>query len=56
MATIKSTIELVDKMSSQLSAIEGNINSRDGRDVLVELKTVCDRLKVVGTYYDFKEK
>lgn len=36
--------------------IEGNINSRDGRDVLVELKTVCDRLKVVGTYYDFKEK
>lgn len=36
--------------------IEGNLNSRDGQDVLVELKSVCDRLKVIGTYYDFKNK
>ena len=36
--------------------IEGNANSEDGRDVINELKTVCDRLKLVGTYYDFKDK
>ena len=36
--------------------VEGNINSRDGRDVLVELRSVCDRLKVVGSYYEFKDK
>ena len=36
--------------------IEGNANSQDGRDVVNELKTICDRLKLVGTYYDFKDK
>ncbi|MCR4561971.1 MAG: chorismate mutase [Bacilli bacterium] len=30
--------------------IEGNINSIDGRDLIHELGTFCDRLKVVGTY------
>ena len=37
MATIKSTIELVDKMSATLSAIEGNINSMKNT-----LKSVSD--------------
>ena len=36
--------------------VEGNINSQDGADVLNELSTLCDRLKLAGTYYDFKEK
>lgn len=36
--------------------IEGNVNSIDGQEVINELKTVCDRLKLVGTYYDFKDK
>ena len=36
--------------------VEGNINSIDGEEVIRELSTVCDRLKLVGTYYDFKEK
>lgn len=36
--------------------VEGNINTSDGADVLNELTTVCDRLKLVGTYYDFKDK
>ena len=36
--------------------VEGNANSEDGREVINELKTVCDRLKLVGTYYDFKDK
>ena len=36
--------------------VDGNINSRDGKDLLCELKTVCDRLKVVGSYYDYKDK
>ena len=35
--------------------IEGNVNSNDGEDVINELKGVCDRLKLVGTYYEFKE-
>ena len=30
--------------------LEGNINSQDGKDMLNELKTVCDCLKLVGTY------
>lgn len=30
--------------------LDGNINSLDGKDMLVQLKTVCDRLKLVGTY------
>ncbi|MGM9858308.1 MAG: chorismate mutase [Bacilli bacterium] len=32
--------------------LEGNINSQDGKDMLNELKTVCDCLKLVGTYYE----
>ena len=36
--------------------VEGNINTQDGADVLNELSTVCDRLKLAGTYYDFKDK
>ena len=36
--------------------VEGNINSRDGEELLKELSSICDRLKLVGTYYDFKEK
>ena len=36
--------------------IEGNVNTPDGADMLRELRTVCDRLKLVGTYYSFKEK
>lgn len=32
--------------------LEGNINSSDGKDMLNELKTVCDCLKLVGTYYE----
>ena len=36
--------------------IEGNVNSKDGQDLLKELSSICDRLKLVGTYYDFKEK
>ena len=30
--------------------LEGNANSDDGRDLLTQLGTVCDRLKLVGTY------
>lgn len=30
--------------------LEGNANSSDGRDLLTELNSVCDRLKLVGTY------
>ena len=30
--------------------LEGNSNSQDGKDMLNELKTVCDCLKLVGTY------
>ena len=29
---------------------EGNISSSEGEDLLVQLRTVCDRLKLVGTY------
>lgn len=36
--------------------IEGNVNSPDGRELLNELSTICDRLKLVGTYFDFKDK
>ena len=36
--------------------IEGNVNTPDGQDMMLELGTICDRLKLVGTYYDFKEK
>lgn len=35
--------------------LEGDINSLDGQDMLVELKSVCDRLKIVGTYYSEKK-
>lgn len=30
--------------------LEGDINSQDGKDMLLELKSVCDCLKIVGTY------
>ena len=30
--------------------LDGNINSEDGKDMLIQLRTVCDRLKLVGTY------
>lgn len=35
--------------------LEGNINSTDGKDMLNELRTVCDCLKLVGTYYEHME-
>ena len=34
---------------------DGDINSIDGQDMIRQLKTVCDRLKVVGTYYSHIE-
>ncbi len=34
---------------------DGDINSSDGQDMIRQLKTVCDRLKVVGTYYSHVE-
>lgn len=34
--------------------LDGNINTEDGKDMLVQLKTVCDRLKLVGTYHSSK--
>ena len=36
--------------------LEGNVNTQDGKDMLNELRTVCDRLKLVGAYYSFKNK
>lgn len=30
--------------------LDGNINTEDGREMLRQLGTVCDRLKLVGTY------
>ena len=36
--------------------LDGNIYSPDGQDMINELKSVCDRLKIVGTYYSFKER
>lgn len=30
--------------------LEGNVNTEAGRDLLIQLNTVCDRLKLVGTY------
>ena len=35
---------------------DGDINSSDGQDMIRQLKTVCDRLKVVGTYYSQVER
>ena len=35
---------------------DGDINSSDGQDMIKELSSVCDRLKVVGTYYSYVEK
>ena len=35
--------------------LEGNINSIDGHDLLTELSHICDRLKLVGTYYENKQ-
>ena len=31
--------------------LEGNINTEDGKDMLNELQTVCDKLKLVGVYH-----
>ena len=31
--------------------LEGNINTTDGTDMLKELQGVCDKLKLVGTYF-----
>ena len=31
--------------------LEGNINTSDGADMLCELQGVCDKLKLVGTYF-----
>ena len=30
--------------------LEGNINTPDGSDMLQELKTICDKVKLLGTY------
>lgn len=35
--------------------LEGNINTPDGEDMLIELKTICDKVKVLGTYFLTKE-
>ncbi len=35
--------------------LDGNINTSDGKDMLRELSTVCDRLKLVGTYQSNKQ-
>ncbi len=34
--------------------LDGNINTPDGQDMLRQLTTVCDRLKLVGTYQSNK--
>lgn len=31
--------------------LDGNINTEDGKEMLKQLSTVCDRLKLVGTYH-----
>lgn len=36
--------------------IDGTIDSIDGQDMLIELKSVCYQVKVVGTYYSHIEK
>ena len=36
--------------------LDGDINSADGQDMINQLRSVCDRLKIVGTYYSFVEK
>lgn len=36
--------------------LDGDINSSDGKDMIQELRSVCDRLKIVGTYYSFVER
>ena len=30
--------------------LEGNANSSEGKDLLRQLNTVCDKLKIIGTY------
>ena len=30
--------------------LEGNIFSEAGKDLMIQLKTVCDDLKLIGTY------
>ena len=36
--------------------LEGNVNTEDGKDMLRALGSLCDRLKLVGTYYSFSQK
>ena len=36
--------------------VDGDINSIDGKEMIKQLKTVCDRLKVVGRYYSHVER
>ena len=36
--------------------VEGNVNSSEGQDLLIQLRTVCDKLKLVGTYCQNEEK
>ena len=36
--------------------LEGNVNTEDGNTMMRALQTLCDRLKLVGTYYSFCEK
>lgn len=36
--------------------LDGDIHSEDGQDMINQLRSVCDRLKIVGTYYSFIEK
>lgn len=36
--------------------LDGNIYSQDGQDMIKELKSVCDCLKIVGTYYSHIER
>lgn len=36
--------------------LDGDVYSQDGQDMLKELKSVCDRLKLVGNYYSHTEK
>ena len=35
---------------------DGDINSADGQEMIRQLKTLCDRLRVVGTYYSQVER
>lgn len=36
--------------------LDGNIDCANGQEMLVELSSICDHLKLVGTYYSHAEK